>query len=345
MRAQQAADQYLTWCEATGKAVNTLRNRRTALDRFVTVNRNPDTRTIDATAVDRFVIASQHLSDGSFNLAISNLRGWLRWMRVRGLIQLDVDMLMASITRRKNRPPERRRIPLTQFPVLLEAAGRRHPRDRMVVAAGLYLFLRASEIRSLRVKDVDLASGEVTVTIHKTRERDVMPISAELDRELRLWLTWYADNYGPLDPDWWLCPAVAPTRQPSDVDYADRPLSPQSKMCANMAVVQQALAAIGWEDTCGEGVHCLRRSAARALFDELAGSSFDGAMRRVMSLLHHKSQQTTETYLGLTVDKAQRDKAVRGHSLFPSLEGATNWSPYRPSNATDVADSTLRAIG
>ena len=344
MRASQAVTQYLTWCEATGKAQNTLRNRRTALDRFVAVNRNPQTQAIDANMIDTWTVASRHLAAGSFNLAISNLRGWLRWMRVRNLVTMDVDMLMASTGRRKAPPRERRRIPLDQFPRLLDAAGDRHPRDRMVVACGLFLFLRASEIRTLRVRDVDLSSGEVQVAVHKTRDRDIMPISAELDAELRRWLAWYGEHYGPLQPDWYLCPAVGATRQPSDMNYADRELAPTSQMCPNMAVVQQALAAIGWADTAGEGVHCLRRSAARALFDELAAQSFDGAMRRVMSLLHHKSQLTTETYLGLSVDKAQRDKAVRGHSLFPSLEGVA-WPQSKPSNATSAVASTLRATG
>lgn len=67
-----------------------------------------------------------------------------------------------------------------------------------------------------------------------------------------------------------------------------------------------------------EGVHTLRRSGARALYDRLVSEGYDGAMRTVQSMLHHSSIQTTEHYLGIHLDKKRRDDVVRGKHLFPT---------------------------
>jgi len=57
-----------------------------------------------------------------------------------------------------------------------------------------------------------------------------------------------------------------------------------------------------------EGVHTLRRSGARALFDEMvAQGSYDRVLRNVSAMLHHKSTVMTERYLGFDVDVTKRN--------------------------------------
>ena len=66
-----------------------------------------------------------------------------------------------------------------------------------------------------------------------------------------------------------------------------------------------------------EGVHTLRRSGARALFDELVDrGGYDGVLRLVAAMLHHKSTQMTERYLGLDVDTKKRNDLLRGERMF-----------------------------
>ena len=164
-----------------------------------------------------------------------------------------------------------------------------------------------------------------------------MPVPGELDRELRRWLQAYQDDVrGPLEPDWFLVPAHgAPTPfwDPAvkrwTAGYADRNLNPCRRVSGTSSRVQDALTRAGYpvrDDygrSAGEGVHTLRRSGARALFDRLAGEGYDGAIRTVQAMLHHESQQTTEGYLGLTMDVKRRNDLLRGRDMFPTPDGVT----------------------
>ena len=69
-----------------------------------------------------------------------------------------------------------------------------------------------------------------------------------------------------------------------------------------------------------EGGHTLRRSGARAYFDELVGAGYDGALRRVQSMLGHSHSIMTEQYLGLDLDRQQRNQDLQGKPMFASYE-------------------------
>lgn len=68
--------------------------------------------------------------------------------------------------------------------------------------------------------------------------------------------------------------------------------------------------------------HVLRRSGARALFDRLRHEGYDGALRRVQAMLGHSSGTITETYLGLDVERVQRNEMLAGKPMFPDLPRA-----------------------
>lgn len=225
---------------------------------------------------------------------------------------------------------ERLRLPASEFPRLLDAAI--HPRDRIIAALGLYAFLRQSEMKRLLVGDVDLDASELSVEIVKTQQFDRMPISAELDTELRRWLTFYAESLGrPLRGADHLVPAKSrPLFRkgllPQDNARLARTyavLDPTKPVAQPEQAIQRMLERIGrpTRDGAGrsaqEGVHTLRRSGARALFDQLVEDGYDGAMRTVQSMLHHASVTTTEIYLGIHLDKKRRDDIVKGRQMFP----------------------------
>ena len=90
-------------------------------------------------------------------------------------------------------------------------------------------------------------------------------------------------------------------------------------------IAQRALVGIGFDThdehgvTAREGMHTLRRSGARALFNELVLEGYDGALRTVQSYLHHSSSTMTERYLGLAEDRHRRNKEFVGRNLYPSL--------------------------
>jgi hypothetical protein len=49
----------------------------------------------------------------------------------------------------------------------------------------------------LRVSDVHLSDGHLSVRIEKTGDRDLQPVTSDLDVELRRWLMQYAVDLGP----------------------------------------------------------------------------------------------------------------------------------------------------
>lgn len=338
MMLEDAIDLFLKARRAEGAAANTLKNYENQLNYLVRLIGKRHVSKIAVADMDElFAELSTRLADNSLNQIHATLCLFFRWCRNRGHMPLDLDP-MAGRRMRKVRRVERRRVPASQFGELLDAVD--HPRDRMVIALGLYLMLRQSEIADLRVGDVDLSSGEVAVRIFKTRDSDVMPISSELDRELRAWLTFYAEKCGPLKHDWYLVPAkdLGPINRNEAGKVVRLPLTdvicPTRKMVKVERVVQRGLAGIGWptHDEQGKplrtGAHTLRASSARALFDELVSQGYDGALRTVQAFLHHANGTMTERYLGLEIDRSQRNKKFNGSPLLPS-QAAENVVPLR----------------
>ncbi len=88
-------------------------------------------------------------------------------------------------------------------------------------------------------------------------------------------------------------------------------------------VVQEALRKAGYP-TKGEGVHTIRRSVARAYFDQETALGYDGALRSTQALLHHADGATTEGYLGLTHETKRRDQILLGKSFLTALVGTSD---------------------
>lgn len=314
-----AIDEYLTSRRSRGLAENTLKGDRVVLMRLLAGAGNIYAKSLEPRHIDAFFAASADLKDSSRNMMLTRIRGFVRWCKARNYMKNDPTLDRARV---REAAPDYLFVPVEQFDDLLDAAT--HPRDRIVVALGMYLFLRNSEIRTLRVGDVDLDNSEVHVTIHKTKDRDVMPISTELDNELRRWLQWYAENLDvPLSGDMYLVPTKHDYRslpgpngkfEPSDTTRVK--VKPYKSVARPYVIVQRALQGVGYP-TKGEGGHTLRRSGARALFDVLRSEEgIDGALQAVKVMLHHKNVSMTEHYLGIAPERAQRDARLKGKTMF-----------------------------
>lgn len=266
---------------------------------------------------------------------------------------------------------KKRRLNGEDFPALLEAAHGPNrnsdgtiardddgnivwhgsPHERILCALGLYTFCRQSEIITMTVGDVHIDEEEpyIDVTVWKTDGVDEMPVCMELEAELRRWLKWYANDtapiHGAMRDDWYLVPArqmplirgEGPGR--CYVVYRDHGnCLPTKAVVKPERFVNKALARFGWpmRDSRGraipEGMHTLRRSGARALFNELKSQNFDGAMRHVMHMLHHSKQSTTEIYLGVDTDRNARNRLLSGKPMF-APKGGANVVPLRKDEA------------
>jgi len=325
MDAQAA---YLASRRDQGYAETTMRNTRRALH-VISLHLDTDITSITSADLDRALGAHRNTHAATtMNLTLAELRGFFKWCEQQGHIPYGSSPMRHRRAYAEAKH-ERLRVPADQFTGLIDSA--QNPRDRIVVALGLYLLLRAGEIALLRVRDVDLSDFTIAVLVPKSAKSDTMPICHELADELRIWFTAYGKGIGrELHGDDYLVPGrLPPTLEARgdgekwvmvqyDLYVPNKPYGTPHK------AVQGALALSGYAthdpdgQTKREGVHTLRRSAARALFDRLSVDGIDSALRIVQSMLHHASVSTTERYIGLDGDRAKRDAILRGERMFPT---------------------------
>jgi len=347
-----AIDEYLVHRKADGKALNTVKTNTRSLRLLLREVGNLQMNHLDVRHGEQFkhfltgpgANRGKGYSGNSVNSHIDSVSGFIKWAHARRYLPRANNPL-ATVSRAHVEDVERTIVQPESFAKLLDAAHSIDPltgeevgcaHDRIVVALGLYLFLRQSEIKTLHIEHVDLDRGEIKVQVHKDpkKKRYVMGISARLDQELRRWLTWYAndtrDTFGAIQPEWFLVPARRAPKLVGQVGQrGGTPIRRASGNCIPMRWnaephrnVQRALVRFGIpirdddDNSLMEGVHTLRRSGARALFNRLCTQNYDGALRRVSAMLHHKSTSTTEGYLQITLDEKLVNDLIRGEDMF-----------------------------
>ena len=317
----EAGNEYLGHLEARAFDKDTVRNRIITLKQLREALAGEGDillENITPKHVDRWRAAHPWAPTTS-NRKVAEVRAFFQWCRARGYMSPNHDPFYGW---RNEKIPQasRLRIPVEEWDRVFDAAP--HPLERAILACGLFLMARGSELSTIQMKHLDLDNNEVEVYRHKVRRWDTLPICTELEGELRRWLTWYSERCA-ITPESYLLPNRVRNHTIRDPKTGrlvrldpDAPLDPSQPVQKVHRHVQMTLRALGYDLT-HEGGHTLRRSAARALYDDLVEErGYDGALRRVQTMLDHKHSQTTELYLGLDVDKVARNKALRGKPMF-----------------------------
>ena len=266
---------------------------------------------------------------GGFNAYLSRVRPFLTWMYLNDLIDRDFGKTLHRMRR-----PHRVKLQLdaAQVRALLEDAAT--PRDRALIALGFFTAMRKSELQAIRLRDVDLERGTVFFRVWKSDTEDVLPLPPELRTELHRWLGEYERNVrrhhrrGLLPADY-LIPAYLPRRYAPGLTVVDGQaqrnvtfgaLNSAKPAAHSYRVVKEGLRRLGLPDH-NQGIHTLRRSAARQIFDALVQTRrYDGALRVVQALLHHSTLATTEEYIGLSTEALTRDEFLRTAVLLGGPE-------------------------
>jgi integrase len=260
------------------------------------------------------------ISAGGFNTYLGRMRPFVAWMFDNDLVERDYGKALHRVRR-----PQKVRLQLdrAQVRALLDDAAT--PRDRALIALAFFTGMRGSELRSIRLCDLDMETGTVFFHVWKSNLEDVLPLTPELRAELETWLHEYErrvrrDHGRGLLPSDYLIPSYVPNRYAPGMTIVDGKvrhnktrvaINPAQPASSPRLIVKDGLRRLGLPHL-NEGLHTLRRSAARQIFDALVETRrYDGALRVVQSLLHHRSVETTEQYIGLSTEALTRDEFLR----------------------------------
>lgn len=268
------------------------------------------------------MFAKGNWSPATRNLYMGNLKQFMAYCRRNGWMPKDYDPLDGWDNVRVPRQ-DALVIPPEEFASLLDAAS--HPRDRALIALGLYTFCRSSEVITIRVSDVDFDRNTISIFRWKTSQPDVLPLCLELKEELLRWMAYYGKAVGGLQSGYYLVPALSqvpmvynPSTRLLEPSKEGPTIKPTSKIGHPYAPVQRALAKLGYP-TARSGGHTLRRSGARALFDQCRSVGYDGALRHVASMLGHTDTKVTEVYLQVGIERLHRNEMLAGKPMLPDL--------------------------
>lgn len=220
-------------------------------------------------------------------------------------------------------PSEKVRIPHSDWAVLFQ-----HCEDEIetiALAIGLFTMMRGSEMRRIQLKHIhlnDFRPHIMKVITKGKKKRLPVPISSELEPYARNHLTWMTAQ-GFNDPEHFFVPThYSPMNKPGTGQFirGSKRVNPNKPICRPYDTIKKVLARAGYE-THGEGVHTLRRSGARALYEAGLDKGYDGALLRVQTMLGHSKSEMTERYIGVDLNQEMVLTEFAGKPMFPVDNG------------------------
>lgn len=251
------------------------------------------------------------VSPNSFNKQLIHLSTFVKWLVRREVVSGDVLDVMTKLDVEQKRYP---RLSMGAMHQMIQDAA--DPWERFVLGLGIHSLGRWSELRFIQRQHVHLDGGYIEWYRQKTREWDEIPITAELDAELRRWIVAYEKVLGsPLEPHHYMIPLRNPAGWRT-YHWAYLPEQQASESIRTCVKKHSAPYLGGMDAIRGQGVHILRRAAARELYEALKRAGVADPLRIVMTMLGHKNVRTSEIYLGIERDRETRDTLLRGASLL-----------------------------
>lgn len=264
---------------------------------------------------DGILVGRDPKTGTSYRSAINAL---FRYGKFRGWIRHELKCPRAPF---RDRTPQRQiaptRLKEEELVLLIEQA--KHPVLRSMIAVAVSTALRISDVLKIKVSDVDFETGDIYVWVQKTGRFHPLPLTLDLEEELRRYLRWYTRESGlPLAEMTYLFPGWSRRNMAGTghLYYVPDPSRPAGYMWCTSRL-KQLLSDLGIHLEAGEAWHTIRRSVARIYFERLRQEvSHDHALRETMVFLGHKNQETTEQYLGIQAEVEARNARLRGRRFI-----------------------------
>lgn len=246
----------------------------------------------------------------SLNINLSVYRSFIKWAQGERYFSPYLDPLRNFQRAKavKRTWGDKWTVPFAERDLLLQFAGNNHPRDRAVAAFGLWGGRRTSDIKFMKISDINLDEETFTFNnVKSSRNGIVLPILwPEFMAEIRRWLAWYAGQHGDLDPNWFLFPQrLASTEyfltegQPQlHPGWPVDPTKPAYNVGEDMRKALEMLKAPASDHL---GMHTLRHSCAVWLLDHEKWDFYD-----VSLWLDHSSPTVTRQTYTLGSQQVQR---------------------------------------
>lgn len=298
----------------------TLASERTSVGKLVrfwdATRRVP--KSLDDNAMEDFLYGPDGLAERvphppSFNTQLAHLRKFVTWLiRRAGLSSTLLDVMRPLPTAQR----EYLRISMVQMHNAIETCDDEW--ERWVLTLASQTLGRDSELRNVRLSDFNLTNHKLRWYRFKTKQFDELPITETLADGLRRWTLYLQDKLGrPAQPYWYAIPhrkMFFNGRTREWVYWTDHQRVNDLASVAQEHVARVAGLAVA--DLKGQGVHIVRRSMARALYEKLRVEGIPDPIRVVMAMLGHANQATTEKYIGLKADRERRNDLLAGSRLL-----------------------------
>ena len=277
---------YLDWLrEHRGLADNTIEARRKLMNQLLPLL-GPDPFVYDAAGVRGVILAeSQRRSAVNMKDVVTVLRSYLRYLATQGQCPPSLDQAVPSVAHWKhsNIPKS---LPAAKVETLINSCDTTTAtgmRDRAILLLLARLGLRAGDIMTLRIDDIDWQHGTLRVC-GKSRRAENLPLPQDVGDAMLKYLT----EARPADPiaQVFLC-SLAPCRPFADSHTVS-------------SIVCRTLARAGINDAPSRGAHMLRHSAATSLLR--AGMP----LAAIGAVLRHRSIDTTAQYAKVDTPSLKR---------------------------------------
>jgi site-specific recombinase XerD len=267
---------YLDWLrEHRGLAENTIEARRKLMNQLLPLL-GPNPLVYNAAGVRGVILAeSQRRSAVNMKDVVTVLRSYLRYLATQGQCPPSLDQAVPSVAHWKhsNIPKSLAAAKVEALINSCDTTTATGMRDRAILLLLARLGLRAGDIMTMRIDDIDWQHGTLRVC-GKSRRAESLPLPQDVGDAILKYLT----EARPAVPiaQVFLC-SLAPFRPFADSHTVS-------------SIVCRTLARAGINDAPSRGAHMLRHSAATSLLR--AGTP----LAAIGAVLRHRSIDTTAQY-------------------------------------------------
>jgi integrase len=340
IKVADAIPLFLESLEARGLSEGTIKRHHSALSGQDTIaprsflaaamtlkGPNPTMGQLDQVVVARF-LALTGGEQGNRNNRLDAVRQFFTWAESCKMLRpgLRADDVFNGYKARKAERKPKYYIPSADFPRALDIAGARDRKDRAVIAFLLGTLARDGEAAAVQLKHLDLS--ELSVQLYRTKRKrwTTTGVNPDLADEMQSWGDRYAHEFGYVGfqamraahPDWYLLPP----RTAKNMGFKLDPTRPPTTLPRVVKRVLTGLGVVGTEHSehtehVGEGVHTIRRSGARSLYEFLLLTvGHDSSLAFVQAMLDHQTPEITVKYIGVDWHKDQLNRWLRGNRMY-----------------------------